>query len=249
MNEIIEKMLDHRSIRSFEDKLLTEEQIQTIVQCAQSAATSSYIQAYSIIGVTDPQKKKAIAELAGPQSYVEHNGHLFIFCADMHRAEVAAEIEGVELSDLLGSTENFMVATIDAALAAQNAALAAESMGLGICYIGGIRNDLPKLVRLLEIPEKVIPLFGLVVGYPKKITDQKPRLPLENVYHKNSYQTDHQQFINQLEQYNETVSSYYHERTNGARNDKWTSQIVNYMKQKSRKYLKDFVEKQGLKKR
>jgi FMN reductase (NADPH) len=249
MNEIIEKILDHRSIRSFEDKLLTEEQIQTIVQCAQSAATSSFIQAYTIIGVTDPWKKAKLAELAGQQTYVQHNGHLFIFCADLHRCEIVEEMEGIDLSELLESTENFMVATIDAALAAQNAALAAESMGLGICYIGGIRNNLPEVVKLLEIPEKVIPLFGLVAGYPKKVTDQKPRLPIANVYHENSYQTNKDTWISQLQQYNETISTYYHERTNGVRKDTWTSQIANMMNQKSRTYMKDFIEKQGLKKR
>ena len=87
MNQVIERMLDHRSIRSFLDKPLTEEQIHTIVECAQSAATSSYVQAYSIIGVSDPEKKAKLAELAGSQTYVEKSGHVFVFCADLHRVE------------------------------------------------------------------------------------------------------------------------------------------------------------------
>jgi FMN reductase (NADPH) len=79
MNEIIETMLNHRSHRHFEDKPLTEEQIKTIVSCAQSASTSSFIQAYSIIGVKDKEKKKKLAEIAGNQEYVEKNGHFFVF--------------------------------------------------------------------------------------------------------------------------------------------------------------------------
>ncbi|MGM9928148.1 MAG: oxygen-insensitive NADPH nitroreductase [Bacillus sp. (in: firmicutes)] len=247
MNEIIEKILNHRSIRSFEDKPLSAEQIETIVQCAQAASTSSYIQAYSIIGVTDPEKKAKLAELSGPQSYVEKNGHVFVFCADLHRHEIAGAMEGKEVTESIESTEKFMVACIDAALAAQNAALAAESMELGICYIGGIRNNLQEVVEMLNVPKRVIPLFALVVGYPKNWSAKKPRLPLANVYHENEYQAD-ETSENQLKAYNEIISRYYEERTNGKRNDTWTEQIVGMLSKKSRGYMKDFVEEQGLKK-
>ncbi|MCM3676683.1 MULTISPECIES: oxygen-insensitive NADPH nitroreductase [Peribacillus] len=248
MNNIIEKILDHRSIRSFEDKLLSEEQINTIVECAQAASTSSYIQAYSIIGVTDPEKKAKLAELAGPQSYVEKNGHLFVFCADLYRQDMVSEMENTDLSESIESTEKFMVACIDAALAAQNAALAAESMDLGICYIGGIRNNLPEVSAILNIPHRVLPLFALVVGYPKNRSDKKPRLPLSNIYHENGYQEDKQEFIGQLEEYNETISSYYERRTKGERKDTWTEQMAGMLGKKSRLYMKDYVEKQGFKK-
>ena len=248
MNETIETILNHRSIRSFEDKLLSEEQIQTIVQCAQSASSSSYIQAYSIIGVNDPEKKAKLAEIAGPQTYVEKNGHLFIFCADLHRHIIASKMEEVNINEAIESTEIFMVGCIDAALAAQNAAIAAESMGLGICYIGGIRNNLTEVAELLHIPNKVIPLFGLVVGYPKNYSAQKPRLPMENVYHENEYLNDESTFENQLKDYNEVISNYYQVTTNGARKDTWTTQVTNMLSKKSRLYMKDFIEKQGLKK-
>lgn len=248
MNQIIETMLDHRSIRSFEDRPLTNEQIETIVECAQSAATSSYIQAYSIIGVSDPEKKAKLAELAGPQTYVEKCAHIFVFCADLHRHDVVGEMEGQDLSASIESTEKFMVACIDAALAAQNAALAAESMDLGICYIGGIRNDLEAVGELLHIPHRVIPLFALIVGYPKNRSEKKPRLPLANVYHENGYQTDKQVFVEQLEAYNETISSYYERRTKGKRKDTWTEQMADMLAKNSRMYMKDYVEGQGFKK-
>lgn len=248
MNQVIETMLDHRSIRSFLDKPLTAEQIHAIVECAQSAATSSYVQAYSIIGVSDPEKKAKLAELAGPQTYVEKSGHVFVFCADLHRIEVGGEMEGQDVSELLESTENFMVACIDAALAAQNAALAAESMDLGICYIGGIRNDLEAVSELLNIPNRVIPLFALIVGHPKNRSEKKPRLPLANVYHENSYQADKQVFMKQLEEYNEVISNYYERRTSGKRKDRWTEQICEMLSKKRRLYMKDYVEGQGFKK-
>lgn len=89
-----------------------------------------------------------------------------------------------------------MVSVIDAALAAQNMSIAAESMGLGICYIGGIRNNLNEVSGLLETPEYVLPLFGLVVGHPANLSDKKPRLPLDHIYHENAYQADEAEFKN-----------------------------------------------------
>lgn len=118
--------------------------------------------------------EKKLAELAGNQDYVEKSGHLFVFCADLHRHELIGEMEDKDVTVSLESTEKFMVALIDAALAAQNAALAAESMGLGICYIGGIRNNLEDVSALLKVPDRVIPLFAITVGYPAVDTGKNP---------------------------------------------------------------------------
>ncbi|RSD29172.1 oxygen-insensitive NADPH nitroreductase [Mesobacillus subterraneus] len=249
MNPVIETILQHRSIRRFKEKKLDREKIEMIVKSAQAASTSSFIQAYSIIGVTNQAKKDKLAELAGNQAYVAANGHFFVFCADLHRHKVIGEMEKENLDESIESTEKFMVALIDAALAAQNAALAAESMGLGICYIGGIRNDLKGVKELLKTPEYVVPLFGLAVGYPDQETDLKPRLPLEHVYMENEYQQDRQKFEEQLKDYNETTSDYYRERTGGKRADTWTGQMAGMLGRKSRMYMKEFIEEQHLNKK
>lgn len=246
MNTVIETILNHRSIRSFEDKPLTREQIEIIVESAQAASTSSYIQAYSIIGVTDREKKKKLAELAGNQTYVEENGHFFVFCADLYRHEYIGKMEGRDVTTSIESTEKFMVALIDASLAAQNASLAAESLGLGICYIGGIRNNLEEVGELLNIPQRVLPLFGLAIGYPKKVTDKKPRLPLSHVYHEEQYNMDH--YEEELTSYNHLISNYYEERTAGKRTDTWTGQMADMLEKKSRMYMKKYVEGQKLNK-
>ncbi|WP_453995179.1 oxygen-insensitive NADPH nitroreductase [Bacillus nitroreducens] len=246
MNSVIETIMNHRSIRKFEDKLVTDEQIRTIVESAQAASTSSFIQAYSIIGVKDLEKKKKLAEVAGNQSYVVDNGHFFVFCADLHRHQVISEMEEKDLTTSLESTEKFMVATIDAALAAQNAVVAAESMGLGACYIGGLRNNLNEVVKLLQIPKYVIPLFGIAVGYPAQMPDKKPRLPFEHIYHEDVYQQDETEFKQQLTEYNELISEYYLRRTNGKRSDTWTGQMANMLEKPVRMYMKEFVKKQGM---
>lgn len=246
MNEVVSTLLNHRSIRHFEDKPLTEEQINTIVSCAQAASTSSYIQAYSIIGIKEKDIKEKLAAIAGDQSYVANNGHFLVFCADFHRHEVIGEQENKDVIPSIESTEKFMAGIIDASLAAQNAAVAAESMGLGICYIGGIRNNLEEVKTLLKTPERVIPLFGMAIGYPEKITDKKPRLPLEHVYHENEYEQDPALFVKQLEDYDKIISGYYEERTGGVRKDRWTEQIGGMLEKKSRMYMKDFVQKNKL---
>ncbi|MBA4535570.1 oxygen-insensitive NADPH nitroreductase [Bacillus aquiflavi] len=246
MNKVIETILNHRSVRKFTNEQLTEEQIHTIVACAQAASTSSFVQAYSIIGVTDQEIKKQLVEISGGQAYVEENGHFFIFCADLYRHELIGKMENRNVIPTIESTEKFMVALIDAALAAQNAAIAAESMGLGICYIGGIRNYLEEVSKLLKIPKRVIPLFGMSVGYPAKETAKKPRLPLEHIYHTNEYERDIKVSESQLQEYNQTISVYYKERTNGKRSDTWTGQIANMLEKSTRTYMKEYVEKQKM---
>lgn len=245
MNSVIETIINHRSIRKFEDKLLTDEQIRTIVECAQAASTSSFIQAYSIIGVKDPDKKKKLSEIAGNQASVVENGHFFIFCSDLNRHQVISQLEEKDLSTSLKSTEKFMVATIDVALAAQNAVLAAESMGLGACYIGGLRNNLNEVCEILNIPKYVIPLFGITVGYPAQMPDKKPRLPFEHIYHEEEYQQDANIFKQELASYNQTISNYYTQRTKGKRSDTWTGQMANMLENPKRMYMKEFVKKQG----
>jgi FMN reductase (NADPH) len=249
VNQTIKTILSHRSVRKFEDKSLTDEQINKIVKSAQAASTSSFVQAYSIIGVKDKVTKKRLAELAGNQSYVEDNGLFLVFCADFHRHALIGDMEGTDVTSSIESTEKFMVAVIDASLAAQNASIAAESMGLGICYIGGLRTNIEEVAELLKMPENTIPLFGLAVGYPAQDTGVKPRLPLENVYHEEVYQQNDKVFKEQLEEYNETISAYYHERTQGKRSDTWTSQMAGMLKEPKRMHMKGFVEKQGFAKK
>ncbi len=238
MNETINLLKNHRSIRKFKDQPLSKEQVETIVSAAQSASTSNFIQAYSIIGVSDQNKKSQIAELAGGQSSVENSGYFLVFCADYHRHKMAADMDGANIDSNLESMETFMIALIDTALAAQNAAIAAESMNLGICFIGGIRNNIAKVSELLKLPDRVIPIFGMAIGYPADESDLKPRLPLKAVFHENEYEDKQAE----IEEYNEIISAYYNARTNGLRKDKWTEQIIGLLNSKQREFMMDFVK-------
>ncbi|MBP2077942.1 oxygen-insensitive NADPH nitroreductase [Oceanobacillus polygoni] len=248
MNQTIETILNHRSIRKFKDEALTKEQIHTIVKAAQQASTSSNVMAYTIIGITDNALKEELYKVSG-HSHVKNNAHLYMFCGDLHRIyQLANADEKVTIADNLESTEQFIVATIDATLAAQNAALAAESMGLGICYIGSLRNDINRVNELLELPEHVIPLFGLVVGYPDHQPDIKPRLPLEAIYHENKYSPFHEQ-QKHIEAYDNEMKQYYETRSSNTKIDTWSDQMLRKFSEPTRMDVTPFVKQKGFNKK
>ncbi len=245
MNSTIETMLNHRSIRKFKDTELTAKQVETIVKAAQSASTSSYVQAYSIIGVTDREKKRKLAEIAKGQEYVEKNGYFFVFCADLHRHEIIADRRDEQaVYENLETAESFMVTVIDTALAAQNAAVSAESMGLGICYIGGLRNDMEAVADILGLPNRTAPLFGMAIGYPDQEPGRKPRLPTDAVFHENKYK-DPGDIARLLDQYDREMQDYYIERTGGERNDTWSGMMARMFSVPKRTYIKSFLKQIG----
>lgn len=247
MNKVIETILAHKSIRKFKNIPLSEETITTLVECAQAASTSSYQQVCTIIGVEDQGKKQKLAELAGNQSYVADNGYFFVFCMDYNRHTIAANMMDKNINDTIQSTEAFIVGAVDASLAAQNMAIAAESLGLGIVYIGGIRNNLKEVSELLDCPEYVLPLFGMAIGYPDAEPGKKPRLPLPAVFHKNGYKKK-EETENLLKRYDKETSEYYTKRTGGKRTEGWVTQITASMASPKRTYMKEFVREKGLNK-
>lgn len=242
MNQTIEQLLGHYSVREFEDKPLSEEQIKLLVQSAQAASTSNFVQAYSIIGVSDKSIRRELSKIASNMGYVEKTGQFFVFVADLARNKRIAEAYEASV-DSLETTEKFLVSVIDAALAAQNMAVAAESMGLGICYIGGLRNDSKKVSDLLHIPDYAIPLFGLTVGYPQQNSAPKPRMPESLIYHENTYEAKDKELYYA---YDDIIRDYYKERTGGVRVEAWTEQIAKGMSKPTRLDLKSFIENKHL---
>lgn len=238
MNNVMELIGNHRSIRKFTDKKITEESIKQIFEKAQFASTSSYVQAYSVIRVKNPESRKKIALWSGEQKYVETASDFFVFCADMKRLELATIGHNENYSD--GYTESFIIATVDTALYGQNVMLCAESLGLGGVFIGGIRNNPEKICELLGLPQNVYPVFGMCLGFPDQNPGQKPRLPLEAILKNDTYSEDN---IEKLCSYDEVVKEYYLERTRGKVNHTWTEQMAEKMKGELRPHMKGFLEK------
>jgi nitroreductase len=240
MNDVIALLQAHRSIRKFKPQPVPDALIEQIVRCGQAAATSSNIQATTVIRIRDAGKRERLAELAGGQSYVAAAGAFLVFCADLHRPRLACERQGGSLDG--GMTEEFIVATVDVALAAQNCAVAAESLGLGICYIGGLRNNPQGVADLLELPEAVYPVFGMCLGYPDQDPEIKPRLPLALVLQEDRYQDAGA--LAGIERYDAQLRDYYRHRSGGQKNSSW-SEEMKALAGKSRPHMRAFLAGRG----
>ena len=183
-NETIASLLDHRSVRGFLSDPLPAGTLETLIAAAQSAATSSNMQFWSAIAVSDPAKRKILAEIAGDQKHIEQCPLYIAWVADLSRNERLGEAERTNLESVPW-LETFMVACIDAALAAQNAVVAAQST----VYIGAMRNDPVRVAELLGLPPRAFVVFGLCIGYadPQAKNEVKPRLPQSIVLHHDAY--------------------------------------------------------------
>ncbi|MEZ5650425.1 MAG: nitroreductase family protein [Burkholderiaceae bacterium] len=188
LNSVIEQLLAHRSVRAFRADPLPEQTLPTMIAAAQSAATSSNLQAYSIIAVQDAARKERLSRLAGDQRHIRDCPLFLLFVADLSRLDRVAARLGEE-AGANPFLEMFIVALVDAALAAQNAVIAAESMGLGTVYIGGMRNQ-PEAVRdEVGLPPRAFVSFGLCVGWPDSARPAaiKPRLASASILHHERY--------------------------------------------------------------
>lgn len=161
MNATIDLLNAHRSIRAFTDQPIETSDLHTLIQAGQAAATSSFIQACTVINVTDAEKRQALAQFAGNQAYVAAAPVFLVFCADMKRHQLACQMHDAPMQS--GFTEQFITATTDCALFAQNVIVAAESLEMGGVYIGGLRNNIAAVSELLELPELVYPVFGMCI--------------------------------------------------------------------------------------
>ncbi|RCV86226.1 oxygen-insensitive NADPH nitroreductase [Billgrantia montanilacus] len=239
MNSTIELLKSHRSIRKFTDRKIPHELLLELIRAGQAAATSSHVQAYSVIHVKDPANRELIAELAGGQTYVATASDFLVFCADMKRPTEASERTGANV--VRGMTEQLLVASVDTALMAQNVAIAAESEGLGICYIGGIRNNPQAISDLLRLPEHVYPVFGMCLGYPAHEPDVKPRLPVEAIL-KEDYYTDDSELV---AVFDEAMQTYYGQRKGGNKETNWSRNLTPLFDSKLRAHMREFLTKRG----
>jgi len=207
-NPIIGAILRHKSVRKFRDTPLPDGTLEQIVAAAQSAATSSNLQTWSVIALQDPAHKADAATLCGDQDFIRKAPLFLLFCADLNRLTTVSEQQNLP-GEGLDYFEMFLMATIDASLAAQNAALAAESLGLGICYVGAARNRPRELTALLQLPPRVFALFGMAIGIPEEDDPSvvKPRLPQTEVMHREIYTTEERNHW--IDRYNATATEFY----------------------------------------
>lgn len=221
---VLDAMLSHRSVRHFLRDALPVHTIETLVAAAQSAPTSSNLQTWSVIAVESQERREALANLVGPQKHLGVAPLVLVWLADLSRIERLGAAQGKDPVGL-HYLDTFLMGVIDAALAAQNAVVAAESMGLGTVYVGGMRNQPEKVAQVLGTPKNVFPVFGLVVGHPdpERPAQIKPRLPQSAVLHLEQYQVPADQ-AEEIGDYNASLRAFM--RSNGMKEVDWSAQVV-----------------------
>ncbi|MGG0642401.1 oxygen-insensitive NADPH nitroreductase [Sporosarcina gallistercoris] len=240
---VIDLLNSHASVRSYTDELLSKETVRELVSAGQHAASSHFVQAYSVVHATDEAVRAKLGEYSKNPHQFNGAGAALVFCADFHRLQAAAALH--ERSIDFSHAEAMLVGTIDVALFAQNIAIAAESKGYGICYIGGVRNNPAEISELLKLPEGVVPLFGMTIGVPAKVNEVKPRLPLDAVLHENMY--DASNYDEVLREYDATMAAYYETRSSNQKLAGWTEQMADFLESPQRPYMKEFLREQGFK--
>jgi nitroreductase len=222
-NSTLSLLLEHRSVRQYRPDPLPDGTLETLIAAAQSAATSSNLQTWSVIAVFDPEKKKAIAEIANHQKHIEQCPLFLVFLADLSRLDRIAAAEGIAFEGL-PYVETFLVAAIDAGLAAQNAVVAAESLGLSTVYIGAVRNDVERVAKILDLPKGAAGVVGLCVGYadPAGAAEVKPRLAQDAILHFDSYRVPDEKA--QRAAYDAKLAAF--SRRNEMVHHSWTERVI-----------------------
>jgi nitroreductase len=226
-NAVLETILNHRSVRGFLPKPLPDGTLELLIAAAQSASTSSNLQFWSVVAVQEAERKSRLAELAGQQQFIRDAPLLLVWLADMSRinrmaAERQAQVEGTHY------VEEFIVGVVDAALAAQSALIAAESLGLGGVYIGAMRNLPEQIAAELALPPHTFAVFGMSIGYPDPVreTGIKPRLPQSVVLHREQYSAAVRDEA--IDGYDATMRDF--QREQGMRAIDWTQQCFDRVK-------------------
>lgn len=235
-NSTINLLCQHRSIRQYLAKPIAEQDITAIFSAASHASSSSFLQCSTIIRITDSHIRAQLAHYAGDQPYVEGAAEFWVFCADFNRHQQ------IEPSLNLGKAEQLLLGCVDTALMAQNAVIAAESLGLGCVYIGGIRNHIAEVTELLNLPKFVLPLFGLCIGYAAQDPQVKPRLPQDLVMFNNQYQPVDKAL---LAEYDQQMNDYYGTRSTHKKSGGWSDKLTGVINKEQRDFMLAYLHKQG----
>lgn len=248
--EVIEVIHQHGSVRDYTSDPVPMSMVGMIVEAGQRASTSSNLQTYSVVAVTGDDKRERLAELCGRQQHIRVAPLFLAWCTDLQRLDRICRLTGRQ--QVTDYVENFLVSAMDVAIVMQNTALAAESLGLGICYIGAIRNNPEAIIDLLELPHLVFPVCGMTVGWPAKQPLIRPRLPLNEILHWERYEVDSSnQYLLNYDKAMIATGIYkgrqvpVPESEGEMRDYGWIEHSARRVSRPRREYLREILEKQG----
>ncbi len=246
----IEQIFKHGSVRSYLNDPVSKEMVEAIVSAAQRSATSNNFQVYSVIATTDKAARMKLSEVAGGQEHIKQAPVFLTWVADLSRLDRVCQRRGYKQRS--ETMEPFLVASVDAAIAMQTATLAAESLGLGACYIGAIRNDPAKVIELLGLPKLTFPISGMTLGWPVASPNQRPRLALDAVLHWERYDVSGEE--QHMEDYDQAMinTGIYHGRqvpVPGVEDEMeeygWQEHCARQVSQPQRERLRSVMAEQG----
>lgn len=194
--EALLNLLNHKSIRQYKPDRVPDEILEKILLAGTRASTTGNMQVYSVIVTREEENKKRLWECHFKQNMVLQAPLLLTFCADFNRFN-----QWCLQRDAIPGYDNFLsffTAAIDALLVAQNVAVAAESFGLGICYLGTTTYMADKIIEVLELPQGVVPVTTLVLGYPDEDPGLTDRIPLHGIIHQEKYNPNSKERIDAL---------------------------------------------------
>ena len=236
MSETITLMKSHTSVRRFKEEAIPQEDLNEILSAAQMASSWKNFQSYSVILVRSQEKKDALFELV-PQEAIRQSAAFLLFVGDLNRAEKGARLHTDTFQPQ--GVEGLLITSVDAALAGQNALLAAESLGYGGVIIGMLRYCSEEVAELFRLPEYTYPVFGIALGVPNQQHAVKPRLPLEQIAFEEEYQ---EQDLSVVTAYDKVQADYA-----GARaTDSWSERLAAQFGQPEQEETKKLLEKHKL---
>ena len=244
MNETINLLMKHRTIRKFTKDKIRDEDLKMMLEASNRAPSANGLQKYSIIHVTDKNIKDKLSQI-GKQSYMKDATELFIFIADLFRNAQIAKEKG-ENESLFTCFEMLFQSIGDSYIACQNLVVAAESLGYGTNYFGNIFNDIDKVIEILKLPKLTFPVIALGIGIIDQNPQVKPRMNLENKVFDNSYKI-YDDYLETFKEYDNIMQTYYDLRDANRRVDSYTNQVITQAKKSfiERKDILKSIEKQG----
>lgn len=242
MNDTIRTQLAHRTIREFTSTPVPEETMQTLFDVAMRTSTSRGFQHAAIIRVKDHAKREQLAQI-GNQPYIARATELLVAIVDARRSVRILQEKGLDPSPAT-AMDVFREGFTDAVLMIQSMSLAAESLGLGVAHLGSVLNDYGRLIDVLELPRLTFPVLGMILGYPDQSPQLKPRMGkhlrvMTDVYREPA------SWLDELEEYDARMRTYYDLREANRRADEFTTQIARKLSTPPSKSFIDDVERQG----
>lgn len=242
MRNIVETILERRSVRRYERMAIEEEKKQLIYDAITTSPTSHNGQQFSVIAIEDQEIKEQIYELT-KQKQIKTCALFLVFVSDYHKMDVYAEAKGLKLQPIQQTLDGILVGAIDATIAMSNARVMAEGLGLGCCCIGYIRTAAPEeLSRLLKLPEGTAIICGLTIGYPREIPDKRPKQEQSLFIHHNQYSDEG--VAEKLEKYDDVIGRHNESHTL-ARYIPWSKQMVDYYEESIGKHTMAYFREQG----